>query len=462
MKRTTITSIIILLSILANRAAFTEEQQVESPKTEISNVSEAESKKVIASETFLFDYTQPENTLNNPEEAFSDLSKTGDESSNLDIGIKKDDDKGKAKSPKKDKEAKPEDTWLEKSTGRQLNGLKTSLEELQKVYNTNYRAFRIADAINSFEKNESDIKRNNSLLLDITKQQTFSIYASSYIFPELLKVNTEKMNLFLLSIEKTLTDEIKDTPEEVDKLIKQISESLNTYITINEAYRGLVSKAEENLDKLETINSKTNNLSKLGFYIKKTNKDIIKLIKNQIDSMLTLSEQLTLAIEYSKEQLNFINTHNQSIPVKGKYIAEIRSSFKDFEKFLESYETKQEYNFHLLSTANTQRFTELEKLIGKEEIREGFIKKHIKTSLYFPESKKISTFIAKEDLDKIFELLEITEIDKELYGKMLPYISGESWFCRYEEEKSEKNKKESEEKAFDRSKMPKLIDFEEE
>ncbi len=451
MKRITITSILLFLSILANRAAFSEEQQVELPKTEISNVSEAEQRKVLASETFLFDYTQPENRINKQEE----------ESSEIDGETEKDRVKVKPKSKKKDKEAKPDDTWLEKSTGRQLNSLKTNLEELQKVYNTNYRAFRIGCAINSFEKNDGIIKRNFYLLLDSTKQQPFSIYASSYVFPELLKINTEKICLFLLDIEKTLTDEIKDTPEEVDRLIKQISNSLNSYEKINEAYKGLILKEEENINKLEKINFKTNNLSETGFYIKKTNKKIIELVKNQIDLMQTLSEQLTFAIEYSKEQLNFINTHNQSIPVKSKYIAEIRSSFKDFEKFLESYESKQEYNFHLLTTTNNERFSELEKLIGTEEIREAFIKKHIKSSVYSPETKEIPLFIAKEDLNKIFELLEITELDKELYGKMLPYVGGESWFCRYEEEKTEKDKK-TEEKAFDKSNKPKLIDFEEE
>ncbi len=179
--------------------------------------------------------------------------------------------------------------------------------------------------------------------------------------------------------------------------------------------------------------------------------------------MQGISDQLKLAVEYSKEQIVFMNRHNQSIPVKGKYIAEIRSSFKDFEKFIESYENKQDYNIYLLSTNCNNRFNDIEKLIGKEEIRESHIKKSIKTSNFVLPSKPVDNYNEKENLEKAFAIFELSEIDQELYEQLLVFVDGESWQSRYEEPKDDSNKKEEESKSLIKSgKKPKLIDFEEE
>ncbi len=459
MKRITISTYIFILSLLFINPSLAESNKAEQLNSNLNQVSEAETEPVIASETFLSQKEVVEPATEESESISSNIAETN-EGKEEEETLEEEDDTEPA--PKAIEE-KPKNNWLEKSTGKQLNNLKTRLENLQDLYNINYRAFRIGDAINSFEKADSQKKRNNALMLDITKQQTFSIYASTYVFPELLKTNIEKSNSILLNIEKELTDEIKDTTEEVDSLINKISDILKRYESIHKAYDNFTEKTARILKNLEKTNSRANDLTKFGYYIKNTNKTIIDLISTELSSLMELVEQLKFSIEYSKEQIKYINTHNHSIAVKCKYIAEIRSSFKDYEKVIESFETKQEYNFHLLLTQYTKRYDEIKSLIGTEEIREGHIKKHIKNSKYFPESKKVALFNATEDLTKIFELFELSEIDSELYEQLLVYISDKDWYCRYKEEETDENKKETDktDKTNKNKKKPKLIDFEE-
>ena len=455
MKRITISTYIFILSLLFINPSLAESNKAEQLNSNLYQVSEAETEPVIASETFLSQNEVAEPTTEESKSISSNIPETNEEET-----LEEEDNIEPA--PKAIEE-NPKNNWLEKSTGKQLNNLKTRLENLQDLYNTNYRAFRIGDAINSFEKTDSQKKRNNALMLDITKQQTFSIYASTYVFPELLKTNIERNNLILLNIEKELTDEIKDTTEEVDSQINKISNILKRYESIHKAYEDFTEKTARILKNLEKTNSRTNDLTKFGYYIKNTNNAIIDLINTELSYLSELVEQLKFSIEYSKEQIKYINTHNHSIAVKCKYIAEIRSSFKDYEKVIESYETKQEYNLHLLLTQYTKRHDKIKSLIGTEEIREGHIKKHIKNSKYFPESKKVALFNATEDLTKIFELFELSEIDSELYEQLLVYISDKDWYCRYKEEETDENKKETDktDKTNKNKKKPKLIDFEE-
>ena len=355
MKRITITTFILILVALSVEVCFAEEETAKQQYNESSSVSEAktESNSVIASETLLLEEQEAE-LLNNTVKAEAESLESAEAveiDENKEQTVEEDNlenSEEKSESLKQPEEKEQSGKWIEKSTGKQLNSLKSKIEELQKLYNINYRAFKIGDAINSFEKADSPKKRNNSLMLDITKQQPFTIYATTYVFPELLKLNIEKNNAYLLNVEKTLTDEIKDTNEEIDELINKISDLLDSYNSISKVYKNLVLKEENDITKLRNINSKTNNLTKFGYYIKNTNQNIITVIQKQIDSMNELVEQIDIALEYSKEQMKYIKTHNHSIPVKGKYIAEIRSSFKDLEKYIESYENKQEYNYYLL------------------------------------------------------------------------------------------------------------------
>ena len=495
MKRTNAFVIVFILVIILIRPAFAIAQEADNENVKVSAAGLAP-----ASETFLLNNEEstaeikletsaPSETSENSETTKttevteitepsepSEPSESSEESEEIDKveesiedsqqeeeteDNQKEDNK---KNPEKKEEPKEKNNWLEKSSGRQLNALKSRLTNLQNIYNVNYRTFRIANAINTFEKADNHKKRNNAYLLDLTKQIPFTVYASSYIFPELIKLNVEKFNSYLFDVEKTITDEIKDTPEEIEKLMEDISKSVDNYLLVSDFYEKLAIKNQEKLDELIKINSKNNNLTPIGFYIKNTNKQIIEIVKKQIESMLGISDQLKLAVEYSKEQIVFMNRHNQSIPVKGKYIAEIRSSFKDFEKFLESYENKQEFNIHLFSTNCTNRFNDVEKLIGKEEIRESHIKKSIKTNNFVLPTKQVNNYNEKENLEKAFVLFELAEINKELSEQLLVFIDGESWQSRYEEpnDESDKDKADKEPTTLPKGQKPKLIDFEEE
>lgn len=323
----------------------------------------------------------------------------------------------------KSEEEKKKDLWLEKLTGKHLVSLKERLESLKQLYETNYEAFKIGEAINSVEKAENSQKRNFKLIQDLTKQYTFDIYASSYIFPELLKLNIQKFNTNSLGLEKTLTDEIAETQEEIDDYIKNLSQKVSDYKKLKQLYEKVVLKAQNSLDNLIKTNNKTNNLTKTGYFIKNTNQPILHVINEQVDSMSEIANQLDLAIEYSEKQLDFVNKHNLNISNIGKYIAEIRSSFKAIENHIESYEYRQNYNFYELSKLYETRYSEIEKMIGSEEVREGRIKAFIKAGKFSSFSQKIAKFDLIEEFNEAFELLGFSEVDTELYEQLLPYMT---------------------------------------
>ena len=438
MRKNNIKYLTLILALLLNNSLFAVENQQIGEK-QSSSISEAVSEnKVaeIASETL----------------AITDKEEEKEEQEDISEEIKEEEEE--------EKEEEEQDFWIEKLSGRHLKELKGKMEELQKLYNTNYRAYRIGEAINSVDRAERQQKRNFTLIQDSTRQLPFSIYAITYIFPELLQIDIQRFNASLLETEKTITDEISETPEEIDKIIHQILNKVCNYDNVANIFSKLITKAEKKINDIKKINIRTYNLNNFGYYIKNTNLPIFDLVNEQLDSMREIIEQLSLAIEYSKKQIDFINKHNHGIARKGKYIAEIRSSFKDFEVFLENYEHKQSFNFHLLSKKYSDRFNEVEKLIGDEEIREGRIRKHIKLSKFIPTSKRLGVFNAKDELEKTFDLFELTKIDEQLYQILHPYISDESWNTRYEEpvDESENSKDSAKPKS---GKKPKLIDFEE-
>ena len=357
---------------------------------------------------------------------------------------------------KTEKIENPDNFWIEKLSGKRLNTLKSNLEELQNIYNKNYKTFCIGEAINNTDKAESQQKRNTNLVLNISRQSPFSIYAASYIFPELIKLNIQRFNDKLLETEKNLTDEISETTEEINKLINKISDDIQKYKSINEALHKLVIKAEKNIESIKKTNTKLHDLTKLGFYVKKTNDEIIDIISKQIDSVGDITNQLEYAIIYSEKQISFINQHNHNIAEKVKYFSEIRSSFKDLELFIEKIETKEKYNFYLINKVFSDFHDNLKQQIGKDEIRAGRINTLIKRSKFVPVHKSVDIFNAKDDLANMFNLLGLIETDEKLYSVLLPYINDESWQIRYKDEDEEKNKKDSGDKP-----KPKLIDFEE-
>ena len=356
----------------------------------------------------------------------------------------------------KDKSKKEEniDLWAENQSGKRLNTLKGYLEELQLIYNKNYKAFCIGEAINNTDPAEKQQKRNTTLLLNINRQTPFSIYAASYVFPELLKLNLQFFTKNILETEKNLSDEIAETPEEIDIIIHKLSDNIKNYKRVGESFQKLTAKTEESLNNLKKQNKKLQNLSSLGFYVKKTNDEILNLVSKQADSLEEIIVQLELAFDYCEKQITFMNQHNLSLAEKLKYFAEIRSYFKDLEKFIEKYDVKQSYNAFLLNKAYSEYYNNLKEFIGNEEIRSGRIKYHIKRSRFVPVPSSIDTFNAKDDLDNIFKLFDLTEIDKPLHSALLQYIGNESWHIRYKDEE--------ETKKSDKKPMPKLIDFEEE
>ena len=123
---------------------------------------------------------------------------------------------------------------------------------------------------------------------------------------------------------------------------------------------------------------------------------------------------------------------------------------------MERLETKEKYNFYLINKVFSDFHTNLMQQIGNDEIRAGRINTLIKRSKFVPVHKSVDIFNAKDDLNNIFNLLGLIETDEKLYSVLLPYISDESWQCRYIDEESENNKDKTEEKP-----KPKLIDFEE-
>jgi hypothetical protein len=363
----------------------------------------------------------------------------------------------------KPKQKEEDKSWVESHSGTKLNGLKSCLEELQNTYNINYRAFCIGNAINNTDKAESQQKRNAETLLNINRQSPFSINAAYYIFPEFLKLKLQAFSFYLLETEKKLTDEISETPEEINKIIDNLSDEISKYTLISSNYKKIVSKIQNHLKYLRKINTKPNNLTSFGVSLKKNNNEILNIADKQSDYMAEIVEQLDLAIDYCEKQIKFIKQHNHSISLKVKYIAEIRSSFKDLENFLENYENKQKYETNLLINIYTEFHKNLKESIGNEEIRSGRIKSFIRKSDFIPIPKTFENYNAKSDLEGIFSLFDLTEIDQPLYSTLLPYINGESWQSRYKEEEKKKDEAQEDDiKTKLKNKIvPKLIDFEE-
>ncbi len=284
MKRTIIPVIVYILAIIFTRPAFAIDQEADNENVKVSVAGLAP-----ASETFLLDKEEStaevklessetsENSEISKTTEVTEITESSDSSEKLDKVDESIEDIQKEKEtednqeddnkkiPEKKEEPKEKNNWLEKSSGKQLNALKSRLNNLQNIYNVNYRTFRTANAINSFEKADNHKKRNNAYLLDLTKQIPFTIYASSYIFPELIKLNIEKFNSYLLDVEKTITDEIKDTPEEIEKLIENISKSVDNYLLISDFYEKLALRNQAKLDELNKINTRNNNLTPNGF-----------------------------------------------------------------------------------------------------------------------------------------------------------------------------------------------------
>ncbi len=452
MKKSSI--LLITLLLLINNSAFANEQNIKFEKEK--SVEEISEKKQEGSSTPNESLKTKEDILHN-----NDEKEKTDEKIDIDDNEKKV-EKSQKKTAKKDKikeeKKEKEDLWSEKISGKYLYTLKDNLEKLQNVYNINYKAYRIGNAINDFEKAENSQKRNNTLLQDLSRKNIFSVYASLYIFPELVKINIQHFINYLASEENNITDEISETPEELEKIINQVSEKIAIYKKVNKTLEKLVLDTENNISSLSKTNKRTNNLTKLGFYFKNTNESIFGIVDEQIGTMSEIADQLILSIEYAEKQIDFIKKHNLTISEMGKYLAEIRSIFKDFEKFIENYEYKHNYNFNILLTVYQKRLDRLTKLIGKEEIREGRIKQYIKTVNFTEISNTIRVFNAKDYLDKFFELFEMTEIDKKLYKQLFPYIdNSSSWQSRFKEDDSEKDENKQDKKI-----KPKLIDFEEE
>ena len=277
---------------------------------------------------------------------------------------------------KKKEAAKPDDSWSEKISGKKLNTLKTKLDELQELYDINWRSYRIAEAINNIERADSPKKRNASLLDDLTRQQLFTVYAVTYVFPELLEIHLQNVAERMKNKADSLVDEIVETEEEAKKIIDSYLVDVNHYRTVNGAYISLVDKAQAVLDSIIKTNTDTANLTGFGYYLKNTNDELLKLVSSQLDSLREVTEQSSFTVDYCRQQAEFVVDSKESISIKSKYFAEIRSSFKDLEIFLEKYKSHQEFNFHLLSKAINRRYEELVEKVGKDEIRVARIRKN--------------------------------------------------------------------------------------
>lgn len=472
MKRISTSLTLLTFALLLTKPLFAKEQS-----SLANNIyfEEKENLSSISSETLLieqpnnnedFEMAKPLSEAKKDDSELSDyhdLTKEAVIDSNNENDLLASDTIRTQKTPKSDQKEEKKNLWVDNLSGKKLNSLEKKLNELQIVYNTNFRAFRIAKAINNFEKADSSKKRNNNLILDLSREQPFSIYSATCIFPELLKINIELYTQSILETEKSLTDEIIDKPEEVEFSIKTLSEKLSVYTNVLDFYNNLVKNTEDSILKIEKINSRTNNLTKLGFYIKNSNKEVFNLLKEQIEHFKEITEQFSLAIEYSQKQIDFINSRNLSIALKCKYLAEIRSSFKDLERFIDNYESKQDYNFRRLNEEYSNRCSKLETKIGNEEIREARIKKYISDYKFNPIPKHLLVFNAIDDLRETFNHFQINEIDKQLYELLLPYVNSDTWHIRYEEKDDKKEDKEEnkEKKSSKKGEIPKLIDFEE-
>lgn len=364
---------------------------------------------------------------------------------------------------KKKEAAKPDDSWSEKISGKKLNTLKTKLDELQELYDINWRSYRIAEAINNIERADSPKKRNASLLDDLTRQQLFTVYAVTYVFPELLEIHLQNVAERMKNKADSLVDEIVETEEEAKKIIDSYLVDVNHYRTVNGAYISLVDKAQAVLDSIIKTNTDTANLTGFGYYLKNTNDELLKLVSSQLDSLREVTEQSSFTVDYCRQQAEFVVDSKESISIKSKYFAEIRSSFKDLEIFLEKYKSHQEFNFHLLSKAINRRYEELVEKVGKDEIRVARIRKLVNETSFRAVNKSIRVLNTQSDLEDIFEKFGFKEVDSKLFETLLAYVGEENWHCRYKEPvfEEEDTKQKSKKTKAGSGEKPKLIDLEE-
>ena len=322
--------------------------------------------------------------------------------------------------------------WIEQTSKKQLNRLKTKLENLQKTYNENWVSFCVGECINRINSKNNQQKRNTTFLLDISRQQPFNIYALTCVFPELLRLYTENFAKYLLDQNNSLSDEIAESPEETEKIISQIAEKIACFQKINSAYGENALRAFEAVKALEKANDKIYNIENLGYFIKKTNAEILKLLSEQLESMKEINRQLGLAIEYSQKQLDYIN-YNSEKPtnIKCYYIAKVMGAFMSLEKFLENYDKKQELNSHYFDQSYRTRHKKLQSMIGKNEAVSKLIERQLKKVEFFAPSRKIASFSAEISLNQVFKLFAFEKVNDRLYKVILPYVSGESWQSRY-------------------------------
>lgn len=477
MKRLSTSATILVSALLINTPAFAADKKTTSnvvTKSEdnaaVTVVGEAlgaeneetaalESNESIEKASKSVSNSDKNNTLNQNAETIkaSDISNELDE-----VVVENASDTAEVKNPKK-QEPKEDNPWAEKVSGKQLNTLKAKLDSLQELYDINWRSYCIAEAINHVERADSPQKRNASLLGDLTRQQLFTAYAVTYVFPELLEIHLQNVSERLKKRAASLVDEIAETEEEANEIIGSYVEDVDHYRTINGAYIALVDKVQAVLDSIIKTNTNTANLTGFGYYLKNTNEELLKLISSQMDALREVTEQSSFTVDYCRQQAEFVAASKESISIKSKYFAEIRSSFKDLEIYLEKYKNQQEFNFHQLNRAINDRYNELIEKVGKDEIRVARIRKLVKETSFKPVNKSIQILSTQSDLEDIFEKFGFKEVDTKLFETLLAYVGEENWHCRYKEPVSDEEKEKKKETGKDNSgEKPKLIDLEDE
>ena len=330
--------------------------------------------------------------------------------------------------------SKEENSWAEKVTGKQLNTLKCQLEKLQELYNTGWRSYTLSEAINYVEKADIHKKRNNTMLNNLFLQQPLTVYASTFVFPE----------MFEHYLEFWLEEQQKRTASLVDEIVETYSEQqsiLNTYALeiaklrdSNEYYKTLVEKAQQKLDSMKKNNSVAN-LTSLGYYVKNTNIELLNHIDQQIEDLRYITEELDMAVEYCEQYCDFIRDEKISIATKSKYFAEIRGSIKDILNKFKSYKYKQEFRLHKMENLYNHRYEKFIERVGKEEIRSSRVGKQLRSITFSSVKEPLDRFDAHKDLECVFQHFGFKEADTDLFECLKPYVSGESWHPRYKEPK---------------------------
>lgn len=346
----------------------------------------------------------------------------------------------------KEPEVPPEpDPWLEKKSGKPLTTIKTKLEELQKLYNLCFKTIRTAESITDVDVNDRATKENVTLLCDITRQIPFTIYSSTEVFPELLRMHTHAVVTSMKKNIDSLRDEIQESPEEIDALIESFEEKINSFRDVNAVYLQITQDMLASIEQLAKANSVIFRITDIGHTVKKHNTEILELLKQRIDYIKYINEQLPLAIDFAQKQIDYLKeTKPELLSIKSKYLSIAKSSIQDFEGIVEDYESKVMAN----GLDFTSKFKKLDKsvdrLIGKDGFRTPKILKTIKEYEYQPLSDEITPYSAKEELVKTFELFKMTEGNELLIDAIASYTSDASWQSRYEEPVPEKEKDEEE------------------